>query len=178
MLLAALAMALGTVMIRQVGKYADPVMATGWHMVLGGVPLLVASGLGESGQWLHLEGAAWLCLSYATLFGSAIAYGLFFFYAAQGNLTSLSSLTFLTPVFALIFGHWILGEVLSSLQFLGVCLTLVSIYLINQRQYLSRKLALPAKLKGVVSVFNPAATPRLDPTPQVVEVPVSVGESE
>ena len=30
----------GTVMVRWVGKYVDPVMATGWHMILGGLPLL------------------------------------------------------------------------------------------------------------------------------------------
>ena len=44
------------------------------------------------------------------------------------------SLTFLTPVFALLFGNLILAEVLSPLQSVGVCLTLVSIYLINQRE--------------------------------------------
>jgi hypothetical protein len=30
----------GTVMVRWVSKHCDPVMATGWHMVLGGAPLL------------------------------------------------------------------------------------------------------------------------------------------
>lgn len=138
MLLAALSMAVGTVMIRQVCRYADPVAATGWHMVLGGIPLFLGSGLWESGQWVHLDISAYLAMSYAAIFGGAIAYGLFFYYAAQGNLTSLSALTFLTPVFALIFGNWFLAEVLSPLQFLGVCLTLVSIYLVNQRERLSQ----------------------------------------
>ena len=68
-----------------------------------------------------------------------IAYGLFFYFASQGNLTSLSSLTFLTPIFALIFGHLLLDEVLSLLQSGGVGLTLISIYLINQREQLGRK---------------------------------------
>ena len=120
-------------MIRKVCAYADPISATGWHMVLGGVPLLLGSGQWESEQWVHLQGSAWIAMTYAAVFGSAIAYGLFFYFASKGNLTSLSSLTFLTPVFALIFGHWLLDEVLSSIQFLGVCLTLVSIYLVNQR---------------------------------------------
>lgn len=141
MLLAALSMAVGTVMIRQVCRYADPVAATGWHMVLGGIPLFVGSGLWESEQWVHLDVSAYLAMSYAAIFGGAIAYGLFFYYAAQGNLTSLSALTFLTPVFALIFGNWFLAEVLSPLQFLGVCLTLVSIYLVNQREQLAQWVA-------------------------------------
>jgi drug/metabolite transporter (DMT)-like permease len=74
------------------------------------------------------------------VFGSAISYGLFFYFASQGNLTSLSSLTFLTPVFALLFGNLFLGETLNLLQCCGVALTLVSIILINQRDLIWYKL--------------------------------------
>lgn len=137
MLLAALSMAVGTILSRYVCQHADPIAATGWHMVLGGLPLFGLSGWLESGQWSDLSTANWASLSYSTIFGSAIAYGLFFYFAASGSLTSLSSLTFLTPVFALLFGNLFLAEVLSPIQWLGVGLTLVSIYLINQRDVLS-----------------------------------------
>ena len=137
MLLAALSMAVGTVMIRFVCRYADPIMATGWHMALGGLPLFALSAYGETGQWGQLSGSGWLAIAYSTTFGSAIAYGVFFYLASKGNLTSLSALTFLTPVFAIVFGNLFLAEVLSSLQWIGVCLTLISIYLINQREMLS-----------------------------------------
>ncbi len=136
MLLAALSMAVGTVMIRFVIRYTDPVSATGWHMILGGLPLWGISTFTESGQWINLLPLDGIALVYATVFGSAIAYGLFFYFASSGSLTSLSSLTFLTPVFALIFGSLLLNEVLSPLQWIGVCLTLLSVYLINQRQAL------------------------------------------
>ncbi|MGF1481750.1 MAG: DMT family transporter [Cyanophyceae cyanobacterium] len=138
MLLASLSMAVGTVSIRFVCRHADPVVATGWHMILGGLPLFALSGLFETQQWSQLDFQGWLALGYATVFGSAIAYGLFFYLASQGNLTSLSSLTFLTPVFALAFGSFFLAEVLSFLQWTGVGLTLVSIYLINRREQLER----------------------------------------
>ena len=132
MLLAALSMAVGTVMIRFVCRYVDPVTATGWHMIIGGLPLWGISSVLESQQWENLVLSDCLALSYATVFGSAIAYGLFFYFASSGNLTSLSSLTFLTPVFALIFGYIFLNEVLTTIQWFGVFLTLISIYLINQ----------------------------------------------
>ncbi len=140
MLLAALSMAVGTVLIRYVTLHSDPIVATGWHMILGGIPLFAISWWQESAQWVNIDLPGWLALSYATIFGSAIAYGIFFYLASSGNLTSLSSLTFLTPVFALLFGNLILAEVLSPLQSLGVCLTLVSIYLINQREQLLKSL--------------------------------------
>lgn len=142
MLLAALSMAVGTVMIRIVCRHADPVAATGWHMILGGLPLFTGSGLWESQQWVHLGLTEWLSLGYVTVFGSAIAYALFFYFASIGSLTSLSSLTFLTPVFAILFGNLFLTEVLSPIQWIGVCLTLISIYLVNQRDKLGTILTL------------------------------------
>ncbi|MDZ8107919.1 MAG: EamA family transporter [Nostoc sp. DedQUE12a] len=137
MLLAALSMAVGTVLIRFVCRHADPVTATGWHMILGGLPLWGVSSVVESQQWQNLGASDLAALGYATVFGSAIAYGLFFYFASSGNLTSLSSLTFLTPIFALLFGNLFLSEFLSPLQWLGVFLTLISIYLINQRDNLA-----------------------------------------
>jgi drug/metabolite transporter (DMT)-like permease len=137
MLMAALSMAAGTVLVRYVCRHVDPISATGWHMILGGIPLFLLSGWFETDQWTFLTGADWLALGYSTVFGSAVAYGVFFFFASSGNLTSLISLTFLTPVFALLFGNLLLSETLSKLQWGGVCLTLVSIYLINQRELLT-----------------------------------------
>ena len=171
MLLAALSMALGTVLIRFVCRYADPVVATGWHMILGGVPLFVLSGWGESEQWIHLSGADWLALAYSTVFGSAIAYGLFFYFASRGNLTSLSALTFLTPIFALLFGNFFLAEVLSPLEAGAVVLTLISIYLVNQRHILAQKLHLQpvvvelgAEVEPVLEASFPADTPTSERT--------------
>ncbi|MFB6276493.1 MAG: DMT family transporter [Halothece sp.] len=137
MLLASLSMAVGTILIRYVCRYADPVMATGWHMLLGGIPLFVLSGMTETQQWQHLNLENGMAMAYATIFGSAIAYGIFFYIASIRNLTSFSALTFLTPVFALLFGNLLLAETLTQLQWLGVGFTLVSIYLINQREKLS-----------------------------------------
>ena len=136
MLLAALSMAVGTVLIPFITKYVDPVVATGWHMIIGGIPLAIGSFYLESNQWIALTRFDWFAVAYSTIFGSAIAYGLFFYFAARGNLTSLSSLTFLTPVFALLFGGLFLGESLDLLQWCGVSLTIVSILLINQRDYI------------------------------------------
>jgi drug/metabolite transporter (DMT)-like permease len=149
MLLAALSMAVGTILIPFITKYVDPVIATGWHMIIGGMPLAIGSFYLESSQWMAITSSDWLAIAYSTIFGSAIAYGLFFYFAAQGNLTSLSSLTFLTPVFALLFGGLFLGESLDLLQWCGVSLTLVSILLINQRDYIW------SQLTGVPLIVDP-----------------------
>lgn len=133
MLGASLSMAIGTVLIRPVVRYADPVMATGWHMILGGLPLIFISNQVEQNQWQDLNAWGWLGMVYMAIMGSAIAYGLFFFFASSGSLTTLSALTFSTPVFALMFSSFFLRENLTFVQWFGVILTLSSIYLVSMR---------------------------------------------
>jgi drug/metabolite transporter (DMT)-like permease len=79
-------------------------------MILGGLPLLAISAATESEHFVNIDFSGWTALGYSTVFGSAIAYGLFFYFASSGSLTSLSSLTFLTPVFALLFGNLFLAK--------------------------------------------------------------------
>jgi len=140
MLLASLSMAIGTVLIPFISRHVDPVVATGWHMIIGGLPLMAIALWENPHPWQGITLWGWGNLAYATVFGSAISYGIFFYLASKGNLTSLSALTFLTPIFALSFGNLILGEQLSPLQWVGAGLTLMSIYLINQRDRLTIKL--------------------------------------
>ncbi|KAG8092094.1 hypothetical protein GUJ93_ZPchr0012g21990 [Zizania palustris] len=108
MFLSAQSMAVGTIMVRWVSKYSDPIMATGWHMIIGGLPLLVISVLNHdpalNGHLQELTFNDVLALCYMSIFGSAISYGVYFYNATKGSLTTLSSLTFLTPMFASIFG--------------------------------------------------------------------------
>jgi drug/metabolite transporter (DMT)-like permease len=142
MLGAALAMAFGTVLSRYACRHSDPVAVTGWHMVLGGLPLLLASAVAPllnpaaPAFWPAWSGAEWGLMAYAALLGSALAYGLFFWFANQENLTSFTALTFLTPMFALLCGLVLLGEELRPLQWLRAVLALGSVVLINRRQQL------------------------------------------
>ena len=142
MLAAALAMALGTVISRYACRHSDAVAVTGWHMLLGGLPLLLGSALlpGVTADappfWPAWSALEWGLMAYAALLGSALAYGLFFWFANHGDLTSFTSLTFLTPVFALLCGVVLLEEQLQPLQWLGAALALVSVVLINRRTQL------------------------------------------
>ena len=139
MLLAALSMAIATVMMRQIQKYVDPIVATGWHMLVGSVPLIAWSLQTETHQWDLLAPAAWWGVAYIAVFTSALAYALFFYCASRKNLTQFSSLTFLTPVFALLLGSIFLQETLTNVQWVGVLVTLVSVYCIHQREALTER---------------------------------------
>ncbi len=56
MLLASLSMAVGTILIRFVSRHVDPVIATGWHLILGGLPIFIFrdSGKHNNGKRLPL----------------------------------------------------------------------------------------------------------------------------
>ena len=146
-------MAAGTVLCRYASRHSDPVAITGWHMLLGSAPLLLGALLTplvapagpaqlEQGFWRALWPAwsvgQWGLMAYATVLGSALAYGLFFWFASSGDLTGFTALTFLTPVFALLCGVLFLEESLEPLQWVGALLALVSVLLINRRQQIWR----------------------------------------
>ncbi len=135
MFAASIAMALGTVLIRFACRSSDPVAVTGWHMVLGSVPLFAWHYFDSSWNfWPDWTLFQWSLMLYASLLGSALAYGLFFWFASRVELTSFSSLAFLTPVFALATGGFWLGERLEILQWFGVGLVLLSVVLVSQRR--------------------------------------------
>jgi drug/metabolite transporter (DMT)-like permease len=107
MLCAAQSMAVGTVMVRYVTKHADSVYATGYHMLLGGMVLLALVVAQEPDAIQSSMAAATptdiATLSYISLIGGAASYGIFFYnVSTRRNLTALSSLTFLTPLFAVV----------------------------------------------------------------------------
>ena len=111
-------------------------------MVLGGLPLLGVHALHRTDAGLVWTATDWARMGYASLLGSALAYGLFFWFANQRDLTSFSSLGFLTPVFALATGGWLLGERLDLLQWIGVVMVLVSVIFVSQRRRLWEPLSL------------------------------------
>jgi len=137
MLAAALSMALGTILIRLTCTKSDPVSVTGWHMVFGSLPLILKYFIDTNFQsfpnWTFTD---WGLMTFASVFGSAIAYGLFFYFANSKEITGFSTLAFLTPVFALLSGGLWLDERLTILQWLGVAFVLVSVFFVSQRKSL------------------------------------------
>ena len=137
MLAASLAMALGTILIRFTCTKSDPVAVTGWHMVLGSLPLLIKHMFQTKFElipnWSIFD---WGLMSFASIFGGAIAYGLFFYFANNKEITGFSTLAFLTPVFALLTGGIWLDERLTTIQWVGVVFVLISVFFVSQRKYL------------------------------------------
>jgi drug/metabolite transporter (DMT)-like permease len=90
----------------------------------------VAAGL-TVGNCVSRHAGDVLALTYTSLLGGAAAYGVFFYNASKGNLTKLSSLTFLTPMFATFAGFLLLDETLTQWQVVGATVTLSGVLMMN-----------------------------------------------
>jgi drug/metabolite transporter (DMT)-like permease len=124
-LLGAVGVAGGNVLLKRLAGRVDPLMATGWQLLLGGLPLLLASLAFEAPirvAWSPPFVAILLALG---LLGTALAFVLWFSLLGRAELTRLNSFTFLTPVLALLIGVLFFGERLPPLELGGIGLTLV-----------------------------------------------------
>ena len=131
----AVSMACGAVLCRFAARQSHVLSVTAWHLLLGGLPLLGISAW--QGSAFHaLLPRDWGLMAYASGGGTALGYGLFFWFVTRRELTGFTALTFLTPVFALACGWLVQDERLETTQWIGVLLALVAVTLITRRQQL------------------------------------------
>ena len=131
----AVSMACGAVLCRFAARQSHVLSVTAWHLLLGGLPLLGISAWQGSALQTLLPQDWWL-MAYASGGGTALGYGLFFWFVTRRELTGFTALTFLTPVFALACGWLVQDERLEPTQWVGVLLALTAVALITRRQQL------------------------------------------
>ncbi len=116
-------------------KYYSPLKVTAWAHALGAL-LIIPLGWREAARidWLHLAPLGWICVLYfAWLAG---IYGFVIWYRGVRILGSAKTMLFqyLVPPLALIVAYFVLKEVPSGWQLLGVALTLTGVFLASQPQ--------------------------------------------
>jgi drug/metabolite transporter (DMT)-like permease len=84
--------------------------------------------LGAAGNWQAVPWQAWAAILYMGLFGSAVAYVLYYWLLRYLEASQLSAFTYLLPVLASILGILTLGEKGSWTQGLGGALALGGVY--------------------------------------------------
>ncbi len=122
--LGALGVAMSNVLLKRLAGRVDLLMATGWQFILGGVPLFLAAQIFEAPVRVAWSPSFVIVLLTLALLGTALAFALWFSLLHRGELTRLNTLTFLTPVFALIIGALFFSESLRLVEMGGIVLTL------------------------------------------------------
>lgn len=127
---ATLCMALGTFLSVRWRQSIAPIPLIGWQLLLGGMLLLAPALLLEK-QTAHWSPAQWAGFGYLVLFGTAVAYALWFRGLSVLPPVAVSALGLLSPVTALLLGWGFLGQTLGSQQILGVGAVLASVVILQ-----------------------------------------------
>lgn len=94
---------------------------------------LLSLALGETWS-LGYSGYAWFSLTLQTVIGAFASYLAWMWLLRHYPATQMSSFTFLTPVFALVFGVVLLGEPLTAQLVLALTGVAVGIVLVNRKR--------------------------------------------
>ncbi|MFV2034423.1 MAG: DMT family transporter [Halocynthiibacter sp.] len=132
-LLAAMGITVSNVLIRRIAGQVDALMAMGFQMLIGGVPLAVVAVVFEEPMSIDWTGDFALILLALSLFGSSLVYWLWFSVLENMPLNRANAFSFLVPVFGLSMGALFFGETLGWPEFAGIGLTLIGIALVNRK---------------------------------------------
>lgn len=115
------------------------------YQLLGGAITLAALSLGFGDAAVPgLDPALWAAILWLSLFGTAFAYGVWFFLLRTVHASTLSGFSFLVPLVALTLSAVFDGETLTLPQALGVVLVLTGIYLVGSHPLSNPRRALLA----------------------------------
>lgn len=116
-------------------RFAPPELAqaNGYQLLGGTVGLLAATvALGGAGAPTTDALGLWVSVLWLGLFGTAFAYGVWFFLLGSVHASALSTYAFLVPLTALSLSAAIEGERIDLVQGVGVALVLLGIYLVGR----------------------------------------------
>lgn len=128
LLASAMGVGLANVVLKSLAGKVDVLMAAGWQLVLGSIPLLIAGGFVERQQTVHWDSVFVFVLLVLSLFGTAAASVLWFFLLRRAAVGRLTTYTFLTPVFGLLLSFFLFGERLNIWQASGTVLILAGVW--------------------------------------------------
>jgi drug/metabolite transporter (DMT)-like permease len=111
----------------------DPLVSTGWQMLLGG-SVIVAAGLaaGEAGD---VDPEAFsvrsvVALAYLIVFGSWLAFTAYAWLLQNAPIAKVSTYAYVNPVVAIVLGFVILDEVITPVTLVGAAIIVLSVALV------------------------------------------------
>jgi probable blue pigment (indigoidine) exporter len=123
----AMAMALGTVLAKRWQPPVSALVFTAWQLVAGGLLLApVALTVERRLPWPTLDN--WVGFIWLGPFGAALSYILWFRGLARLGPQAVSPLVLMSPVTAVLLGWFVVDEVFTPIQLVGIALVLLSVW--------------------------------------------------
>lgn len=119
--------AVSLVVMKRYGGRSDPFVLNFFGMGLGAIGLMVMSALIERSAVVVWSRSNVAALAYLAVFGSVVAFSLYYRLIKQLDATVVSLGTLVIPIIALILGAVFLGEAVTPLAMAGVVTILVGV---------------------------------------------------
>jgi drug/metabolite transporter (DMT)-like permease len=111
----------------------DPLVSTGWQMLLGGAVILVAGlASGEAGDvdFAAFSTRSVLALSYLVAIGSWVAFTAYAWLLQNAPISRVATYAYVNPVVAIVLGWLILDEVITPVTLAGAAIIVVAVALV------------------------------------------------
>jgi len=108
-----------------------------WVAVFSFPILFLFSGLTESGQWASVQSAGWMGWTgviYTAIGASLVGHAGMYYLIQKYDVSLTAPLTLLAPIFGVIFGVTIQGDVITARMAMGGVLTLLGCFIIAVRK--------------------------------------------
>jgi drug/metabolite transporter (DMT)-like permease len=111
----------------------DPLVSTGWQMLLGGIVCSLA-GL-AAGEAPDVDPAAfsarsWIALAYLVAVGSWFAFTAYAWLLQNAPISRVATYAYVNPVVAIVLGWLVLDEVITPVTLIGAAIIVVSVALV------------------------------------------------
>jgi len=121
--------AVGLILVKKNASSSNPVALSAFHHLLGAVFLLPLAFVFEDWSAVEFNRASILSLFFLAIFGSGLAFALYYWLLKSMDVTKASLLVYVTPVIAAYLGWIFLDEVVTLQMVIGTGLVLGGIKL-------------------------------------------------
>jgi drug/metabolite transporter (DMT)-like permease len=133
--------ALTAIVARSRLRGQHPLCSATGQLSMGAVYALIGAVLTGSSFDLALTGKAWACWAGLIVFGTILAYGIYFTLIEQGGATLATMVTYIIPINGLLLGALVLGESLNLAIWLSLFLILGGVLLVRGQEKSERRSA-------------------------------------
>lgn len=126
-LAASLSLAIGSVIAKRMGPDVDLLAVSAWQLIVGSLPLVLASTLTDHGPWISFDPRFLGILAFLAVAETALPTPLWYWLLRRDEVGRLSLFLFLVPVLGLLLAAMLFGERVGTLEIAGIGATVVAI---------------------------------------------------
>lgn len=134
LIIAVIGLSVSNVLIKQLAGKVNALVAMGWQLIFGAIVLWVIAFLSENQSEINWSTNFIISLLGLSLFGTALAYWLWFKVLENVDLVFANSFSFLVPAFGVLMGVFLFDESFDMHSAIGISIIFVGIILINLPQ--------------------------------------------